>query len=461
MDGLIILSYDQLYYRLPYFLKPGVVSGHAFLKKREKYGRFFRDIFSFLLSSSVDEQSSKAEEELRFFLSSIRKKRLFYEIPSDLDIREIPIIDKSIVLQNYDQLLQEKPYYIGKSSGTTGQPLAIPFSMQAYQKEYAFWWYHRSFGGVTRGEKVATIAGHKVIHVNTKKPPFWVMNHAENQLFFSSYHLSNENLRYYIKALNRFKPTFIHGYPSSIYLLAHYISENEINLEFQPKMIVTASETTLDFQKRAIENAFRCKNYIWYGNTECCGHITECPRGKLHIQPYHSFVRIVDEQGNDVQPGEEGCIAATNFTNMAFPLINYNIKDVVRLSREQDCSCGKGGRVVDYVVGRIEDYIVTPEGRLVGRLDHLFKNAKYVRSAQVEQKAVNEVIIRIEKEEKFSSEIERVIYDEARSRLGDKIQIVFDYVDEIPKDTNGKFRFIVQNLKIRNVMPESSTVHKS
>jgi len=435
-----------IYYHSPYPLKTVWASLAAWYKKREKYGPYFQKYFHFLMTSSIDQNVQRAEEELKAFLQWVKENILVYKVPNDLDIYKMPVIDKTWVIQHYDQLTIQKPYKIVKSSGTTGQPLAVPYNIQAYQKEYAFWWYHRSFGNIKMGDRVATFSGHKITYIDRKVPPFWVLNFAENQLIFSSYHLSSQNIPYYIKRLNKFKPHLIHGYPSSIYLLARFILENDIRMDFQPKMIITASETTLNFQKRAIEAAFGCKNYIWYGNTEYAGHITECPNGKLHIQPYHSFVRIVNSEGEEVQPGEEGFSVATNFTNTALRLINYNTRDIVRLSKNQNCSCGKGGTIVDYILGRVEDYVITPDGRYIWRLDHLFKDAKYVRNAQVEQRKLNQIIIRIEKEDKYDQSVEMTILKEARKRLGSEMEIVFEYVKEIPKEKNGKFRFIIQKL---------------
>jgi len=443
---------NTVYYHSPYWLKTVFASLSACKKKREKYGKYFKKYFQFLINSQIDQQVSKAEEEMHAFLNWVKKNIPVYDVPTNFELHQMPIIDKSWVLKSYAQLTRaEKPFKVIKSSGSTGQPLAVPVNIQAYQKEYAFWWYHRSFGGVNRGDKIATFAGHKVVDVKRNKLPFWVMNYAENQLIFSSYHMSIRNLKHYISQLQKFKPDLIHGYPSSIYLLAKYILENNIHLEFHPKMIITASETTLDFQKEAIETAFGCKNYIWYGNTEYAGHITECTEGRLHVQPYHSYVRIVNSEGKDVAPGEEGFIVATNFTNRAFPLINYNTKDIVRLSKNQQCACGKGGTIVDYIVGRIEDYIVTPDGRYVGRLDHLFKDAKYIRNAQLEQRSIDELIIRIEREAGYSSKVESTILKEARKRLGNNMTFVFEYVSEIPKDHNGKFKFIIQRMNIKDL----------
>ena len=145
--------------------------------------------------------------------------------------------------------------------------------------------------------------------------------------------------------------------------------------------------------------------------------------------------------------GEIGRVVATNFSNYSFALINYDMKDLVKISENQECSCDRGGMVLDYIHGRIEDYIITPEGRFVGRLDHLFKDAKYVKNGQIIQNDVKQVIIRIEKENGFSQKIERTIEQEARNRLGKRIEIQFDYVNHIEKEPNGKFKFIVQRIR--------------
>ena len=257
----------------------------ASLKKWKKYGDNFEQNYNYLISSSSRDQQEKSENELERYLTFIRNNCEFYaqHITDKCDIKALPVIDKAIANKHYSELVLGKPYFTGKSSGTSGQPLKVPYSKNVYQKEYAFWWYHRSFGNVYRGDRIATFAGHKIADVNRNKPPFWVMNSAENQMFFSSYHLSHNNMPHYLMILNKYRPEFIHGYPSSIYYVANYLLNANIELNFRPKMIVTSSETTLDFQRQAIERAFQCKVFIWYGNTEFCGHITS-----VHMENYIS-----------------------------------------------------------------------------------------------------------------------------------------------------------------------------
>ncbi|MBU0677416.1 MAG: hypothetical protein KJ626_04800 [Verrucomicrobia bacterium] len=441
---------SDLFHKLPYSLKVLATGFAAKAKCRQKYGTFFRQHLEFLTSSTVAEQEAKAAEELAEFLKRTAGACRFYAgIPADGDLRKMPVLTKALVVERYEDVVTGSPLVTVKSSGTSGVQLAVPYAESSYQREYAFWWYHRSFAGVKRGGRVATFGGHKVADVRRKQPPFWVLNKAENQVLFSSYHLSPDNLGHYIAQLNSFKPEFIHGYPSSIYLVARFALENDVEFSFCPKMIVTASETTLDFHRAVIEKAFRCKVYIWYGNTEYCGHITEGPDGRLRVQPYHSYVRVLDEKDADVPPGGVGRIVATSFSNPVFPLINYDTRDIVRVSEDQSSAGQHGGLVIDYIEGRVEDYIVTPEGRWVGRLDHLFKDAKHVLNAQLVQDQREALRIRMKVDSSYDTSIENIIRKEARQRLGDAIEIQFEYVKEIEKEANGKYKFVVQKLTLK------------
>ena len=458
---MLISNFSQMYYPMPYPFKVIVTSLIGSLKNMQKYGSHFHRYYDFLMSNDIKNQQMKADKELEKFLAHLKRKNRFFSsrIPSDLDIKKIPIVDKNFVLKNFQKIIMQKPYKIGKTSGTTGQPLVVPYSKKAYQAEYAFWWYHWSFGNVMRGDKIATFGGHKISDVNRDSPPFWVYNAAENQMFFSSYHLSYRNLPHYIEKLNAYKPVFIYGYPSTLYLLAKYALENSIKIEFLPKMIVTSSERTYDFQRHAIENAFESKLFILYGNVEHCGLITECPYGRLHIQPYHSQVRVIREDGEEAKKCEIGNIVGTNFSNYSFPLINYDTKDIVKISANQNCQCNNGGMIIDYIQGRIEDYIITPEGRIVVRMGHLFKNAKFIRNAQIQQNKVNQVILRIEKEDGYTKKDEKAILAEAKARLGNSIEIDFEYVSKIPKERNGKFRFIIQKIHDKNSLEHCFPSH--
>jgi phenylacetate-CoA ligase len=88
----------------------------------------------------------------------------------------------------------------------------------------------------------------------------------------------------------------------------------------------------------------------------------------------------------------------------------------------------------------------TPDGRFIGRLDHLFKDVHHIREAQIIQTRLDELVLRVVKADGFNSNDEQIILKEARMRLGDAMSIRFEFVDAIDRTAAGKFRFIVSQL---------------
>jgi len=402
-------------------------------------------------------QDEKLRKLIKYSYESVPYYReLFDKIklkPSDIrtveDLPKIPILEKDIVRKRWKDLLS-KAYPRSKSiiyhtSGTTGKPITVYVSRNCYEREYAFRWMHYSWGGIKRGERFATFAGHPVVPISQTKPPFWRHNWAENQLIFSSQHISRDTLPHYIGALRKFQPAMIHGYPSSIYLIAHYLVENDIS-DIRPKAVFTASETLLDFQRKIIEEAFGCKVFNWYGNTEMVAHATECEMGKMHIHLLHSVMEITDEEGNPVSENKEGIIIGTGLDNWAMPLIRYKVGDIA-VPTSSKCSCGRGYPLVEKIVGRIEDYVITPEGRYVGRLDHVFKHDLHVIEAQLIQEKIDLLRIRIVKDKGYSDKDNKEIIKGLQERLGYSMKFEFEFVTEIPREANGKFKFVISKVK--------------
>jgi phenylacetate-CoA ligase len=258
--------------------------------------------------------------------------------------------------------------------------------------------------------------------------------------------MSYKTLPFYIEQFEKFNPLLLHGYPSSMYLLAlAYKKYGKAKLQL--KAVFTASESLLDFQRQAIEEAFSVKVFNWYGTSEMSANIVECECGELHLKEEHSLVEILDNNNQPCKAGETGRVVSTNFNNTAFPLIRYDVGDLVTVAVNQVAKCGRGGLLIDKVEGRIEDYVLTPDGVLVGRLDHLFKDALHVVEAQIIQPSKEQIILKLVKDKNFSQKDEEIILKEARLRLGNSIQIKFEYTDRIPRTKNGKFRFILSQIE--------------
>jgi len=445
----------SLYDRAPYIVKVFGTSVYGLQQRAKRFGKPFSAEYKLLEESqnwTEEKLEAYQQEKLLSFFSMIKNvpyyagKSVYTKLfDRKAPISEFPILSKREVKGNSQQFYNTKgqKFTWGHTSGTTGSALIFPISQQAFEYEYAFRAMHYKWGGVDfkNRDKVAMCSGHPVALTSRNKPPFWSYDWANNHLFFSSYHLGNDTLQEYVQMLERFDPLLLHGYPSSIYLLAlAYRKYKKGRLSL--KAVYTSSETLLDFQRAAIEEAFGVKVYNWYGTSEMTANIVECECGELHVKSEHSYVEILNSYDVPCKPGETGRVVSTNFNNEAFPLIRYDIGDVVTVSINQVSKCGRSGLLIDHIQGRIEDYIITPEHRMIGRLDHLFKDAVNVMEAQIFQDNPEEITIRIVPSQLYKAADEITILNEARKRLGKSIRINFAYVDQIPRAASGKYKFI-------------------
>jgi phenylacetate-CoA ligase len=456
-------SLKRVYEASPPFVKDLIASGYGLRHRGRKYGPHFHRHMAALSESqwwSSAQQEAAQAERLQGFIQRAAATVPYYrdlfascairpeEIRGAADLSRLPLLEKETVRSAAWQLRPDGFHRLQvvwfHTSGTTGKALEVPISQECFEREYAFRWLHYSWAGIRSTDRIATLAGHPVAEIGRLTPPFWVTNFAENQLLMSSQHLMPETIPHYAKKLREWQPAMIHGYPSSLYLLALGLADlGETGI--RPSAVYTASETLLDTQRSVIEAVFGCKVFNWYGNSEMTANIVECDHGRLHVQPQHSVLEFLDPEGNPARPGELAEIVATGFGNEAFPLIRYRTGDTA-IPSDRPCECGRGGPTVFSVTGRVEDIIVTPDGRHVGRLDHVFKDSTNVREAQLIQESPDTLTVRVVRRDDYNEADTALVTRYLRERLGDQMSFRFEFVDRIPRGPNGKFRFVVSKV---------------
>lgn len=379
-------------------------------------------------------------------------RRLFREVMIDPvaikfseDLHTLPILDKRTVQEHlrefYSESLPDLPHSIVHTSGTTGAGLIFPMTLAAEQEQWAIWWRYRNRFGIDRNTWYAHFYGKSVVPVQQNRPPYWRINQPGKQILFSAYHMTDENLPAYVAELDHRQPPWVQGYPSLLSLLASFMLARGIRLTYRPRIVTIGAESLLAHQKAAIEEAFGAPCRQHYGMTEAVANISECPAGRLHVDEDYGLVEFVPNGGNTAK------IIATGFANMAFPLLRYDTGDVAELDPGATCSCGLRGRVVKAIDGRIEDYVVTPDGRRIGRMDHVFKDMVNIRESQIFQDTPGVVIFRIIRGPAYGLKDEELLVGEARKRLGNDIAISIDYVHELERSARGKLRFVVSKVK--------------
>lgn len=452
-----------IYNHSPWLFQTLIASYYGIYKSFQKFGDSYQRCFEHINKSqwfSAAQINELQLRELKNVIGYVYQNVPYYSelfkrlnlVPADFqsidDLKKLPVLTKEDVRANFERLtpgnLSPKDVITEHTSGSTGKAMKFLLSKDCYQKEYAFLRLQRTWAGVEDDDRVATFGGHAVIKIDRHKPPFWINNYFEHQVLFSSYHMSERNLGFYAEKLIRFNPDLILGYPSSIYLMASYLSRRNITV-VKPKAVITSSESLLDFQRKLIEQVFRTKVYSYYGNAERVSNISQCERGGLHIKPEYGIIEFLDENDEPVEEGEPGRMVCTGFLNDAMPLIRYDVGDIA-IPIQSECACGRSGPLVKEIVGRTDDFIVTPNGEHIGRLSQVFKGIDAVEEAQFVQNEKERVIINVVKRADFSEHDSKAIIYNAKDRLGDDIGIELRFVPNIRRHANGKFKFVISNV---------------
>jgi phenylacetate-CoA ligase len=456
---------DRVYWSSPVFLQNLLISAYGLYTYKRRYGGRHSEYLQSLRESQW--YPKNRIEELQFMnLSGVIRNAFetvpFYQeiyrkhgvVPSSLrsldDLRKLPIITKGDLRANPKLFVSDLPGS-GRiveihTSGTTGSPLTIYLRSEALEKNYAFFARSLEWAGVAPGQKSATFAGRVIMSAKQVEPPFWRKNWIMRNTLFSSYHISEPNLPAYVDELEKIQPIFIDSYPSAIFSVGRFLLDRSIDVGIAPKAIITSSETLFDNQREVIEKAFHSRVFDQYGSAEMVGFINQCEKGSYHVNPEYGIVEIIKGDGEPAKDGEPGELVCTGFVNSAMPLIRYKTGDSA-IACEDICTCGRAYPVVKSILGRTDEFIVTRDGRFIGRLDPVFKSlSSGIKEAQIIQEDYDRIVVKIVVNKDFCSHDENVLAEELRRRIGPTISISIVQVNEIPRSNTGKFRSVLSRV---------------
>lgn len=166
------------------------------------------------------------------------------------------------------------------------------------------------------------------------------------------------------------------------------------------------------------------------------------------------YVEVVDETGTPLPPGEEGELAITVLTNYSMPLIRYRLGDRGMFS-QGGCSCSRTSTTLERVSGRVSDHFLSTDQRLVygGAFRLLLFNKDWVRKFQIRQEKRDEVVYYIICTESStpSQEDIRIIQEKTKHALGENINVEFKFVDSLPPNESGKYRYTINELDLSKI----------
>ncbi len=272
-------------------------------------------------------------------------------------------------------------------------------------------------------------------------------------LVLSGFDLGWDSAPEYFARLAAHRPAFIRGYPSSLALLARRALSDGAPAPQGLKAVFTSSELLKPEQRELIERAFGARVADLYGHAERAVAAGECPQTRLHVFPEYGFLEVLPLGPPGRTRAADGEIVATSFHKRATPFVRYRTGDLGRLTGES-CPCGRGMPVLRIENGRAQEFLVTPEGKLVSATAINFHSPIFdgVERFCFVQEDPAEVVFEYTPLPGAGPLDESAVAAELRRKLGPAIRIRFRRADSVRRTPAGKHRFIISTLDVERAV---------
>jgi phenylacetate-CoA ligase len=286
------------------------------------------------------------------------------------------------------------------------------------------------------------IGGRPIVRGTTSRPPYWRYNRFWRQLYLSAYHISKDTAAAYIRAIRDHGAEWLTGYGSAIAALAEHALETGVP-RLPLRTAIVSGDTLTRAMRESIEEFFQCRCFDHYGQSEGVAMAMECPSGRMHVIPDAGIIEIAREDGAHCAPGEAGEILATGLLNDAMPLIRYRLGDYAAWAKDQDCGCGGVGPILEELEGRVDDYLVTQDGRRIGRLSTAMKRSPAIHSAQIVQDGPGHAYLLVRPSNGYRTADADAVRQDIVERIG-AFDLDIVEVPEIPRTPQGKTALVVR-----------------
>jgi phenylacetate-CoA ligase len=167
-----------------------------------------------------------------------------------------------------------------------------------------------------------------------------------------------------LETIQRLSPTAIIAVPSFIVKLIDFAKEHNIDLNrtsVKKALCIGENIRNIDFSLnvlgKKITDAWNIELYSTYASTEMQTAFTECSAFQGgHMQPELIILELLDENDQQVRPGDPGEVTITTLGVEGMPLLRYKTGDLC-IHHEEKCSCGRITTRLSPVVGRKKQMI--------------------------------------------------------------------------------------------------------
>ncbi len=378
------------------------------------------------------------------------------------DLQSLPVLEKRHIQEHRDEMVAADwprgDLLRNQTGGSTGTPISFFVSRQRFCSRAAATWRHNRWAGYDIGDRSAAIWGAAQDIPQTTLLKQQVRNVLiDRQMVLDTGHLTESTIQVFHAALKRFRPKTIIAYANSVALMARYLKSRRLPA-YQPYSIIATSEVLEPSSRALIEEVFGCRVFNRYGCREVSVVASECSQHNgLHVMAEGLYLETVRGEGaadpgtRKIQPGhpgtagQMGAVLVTDLLNLAMPLIRYKIGDMATFETAP-CACGRGLPRLARLEGRVTDFLVGSDGRLVSGVflaTYLVAARPSLGQVQLWQDSAGQVLHKICTTDgmPLSSVDLQFLERETKRYLGPDTKVEHEFVAELRPEPSGKFLF--------------------
>lgn len=248
-----------------------------------------------------------------------------------------------------------------------------------------------------------------------------------------------------VSQMNTVKPQVVFSYGSYAEEFFRFLADRRHQIAL-PKVWMYGGDMLSETGRELMEKNFGCIVYATYQTVETGKIGFQCERREgFHLNIDLSPIRLIDESGQTVEPGQRGEVVVSNLYNRAMVLLNYRLGDFGVLATKP-CPCGRNLPLLEKLGGRVYETIRLPDGRqfIADVLETEFRNElESSLQAQVSQLGPHQVLWRVVPSARADREaLCRKMLEKSKSIFGD-VEVRVEFVEKIHRTSAGKFLRVI------------------
>lgn len=368
------------------------------------------------------------------------------EVREVTDLARLPFLTKDVVRSNLEALTADGAVGLVRmnTGGSTGQPMIFMVGRERVSHDVGAKWRATRWWGVDIGDPELVVWG-SPIELGAQDRLRILRDRIFRTRLFSAFKLSEARIDELLRDLERRPPRMLFGYPSALALIAERAEQRGVMLAGRGiRVAFVTAEKCYPHQRAPIARVFGCPVANGYGGRDAGFIAHECPNGGLHVSAEDIVLEIVDTAGAALPAGKLGEITVTHLASAEFPFVRYRTGDMGVLSAAA-CGCGRGLPLLEEVSGRSTDFIRAADGSLMHGLSLIYvvRDLPGIAGFKIIQESIDWVRVLVVPGAGYSAEIAARLSSGMRQRLGEGIEVVVECVREIPPETSGKYRYVV------------------